>query len=52
MASEPPRSLNTLIDRIEVMRDELLSIQRSLEKIEVKTPADPQSKTKKKAPQG
>jgi len=49
MASEPPRSLSKLIDRIEGMREELLSIQRSLEKIEVNNPAESQSKTKKKS---
>jgi hypothetical protein len=47
MASEPSRSLSKMIDRIEVMREELLSIQRSLEKIEVKTPTESQNKTKK-----
>ena len=35
MGSEPPKSLGKLIDRIELIRDELLSIQRSLEKVEL-----------------
>jgi hypothetical protein len=33
-ANEPPSSLGEIIDRIEKMREELLGIQRSLEKLE------------------
>jgi hypothetical protein len=36
-------SVSDLADRIEAVREELLSIQRSLEKMEPKTPDAPQS---------
>jgi hypothetical protein len=32
--SEPPANLSTLIDRIEQVREELLTIQRSIETLE------------------
>jgi len=38
-----------VIDRIEAMREELLSLQRSLEKIEVNNRAESKKETKKKA---
>jgi len=38
-ANDPPLMLGEIIDRIERMREELLSLQRSLEKIELVEPA-------------
>jgi hypothetical protein len=38
--TEPPRSLSEVIDRIEAMREELLSIQRSLGKIDFNNGAE------------
>ena len=37
-SSEPPKPLGELIDQIEQIREELLSIQRTLEKMEPRTP--------------
>ena len=42
MESDPAKSLSEAIDRIEEMREELLSVQRSLEKIEVNNRAESQ----------
>jgi hypothetical protein len=40
-AGDPPLMLGEIIDCIERMREELLSLQRSLEKIELVEPAAP-----------
>jgi hypothetical protein len=37
-ANDPPMDIGELIDRIERVREELLSIQRSLEKLEFDIP--------------
>jgi hypothetical protein len=34
-AITPPIAISKMIDRLDVMREELLSIQRSLEKVEI-----------------
>jgi len=41
--TDPPKSLGDLIDQVERIREELLSVQRSLEKLEPVT-ADGQKK--------
>jgi hypothetical protein len=38
-ANDPPLALGEIIDRIEEMREELLILQRSLEKMELAEPA-------------
>ena len=40
-ADDPPLTLGEIIDCIERMREELLSLQRSLEKFELVEPAAP-----------
>ena len=37
--NDPPLTLGEIIDRIEQMREELLMLQRSLEKMELAEPA-------------
>jgi hypothetical protein len=41
-ANDPPLALGEIIDRIEGMREELLILQRSLEKMELVEPAAPE----------
>jgi hypothetical protein len=41
-ANDPPLALGEIIDRIEEMREELLILQRSLEKMELVEPAAPE----------
>jgi hypothetical protein len=41
-ANDPPLALGEIIDRIEEMREELLILQRSLEKMELAEPAAPE----------
>jgi hypothetical protein len=41
-ANDPPLKLGEIIDRIEEMREELLILQRSLEKMELAEPAAPE----------
>lgn len=38
---KPPKDVTQLIDEIEAIREQLLSIQRSLETMEHKKPAEP-----------
>jgi hypothetical protein len=38
-ANNPPLAFGEIIDRIEQMREELLTLQRSLEKMELAEPA-------------
>ena len=38
-ANDPPLAFGEIIDRIERMREELLMLQRSLEKVELAEPA-------------
>ena len=40
--NDPPLVLGEIIDRIEQMREELLMLQRSLEKVELPEPAAPE----------
>ena len=40
--ADPPLALGEIIDRIEEMREELLILQRSLEKMELAEPAAPE----------
>jgi hypothetical protein len=40
-ANDPPLALGEIIDRIEEMREELLILQRSLERSELAEPAAP-----------
>jgi hypothetical protein len=39
--SDPPKDIGELIDQIETVREELLTIQHSLEKMEPKKPTEP-----------
>jgi hypothetical protein len=39
--SDPPKDIGELIDQVEAIREELLGIQHSLEKMESKKPAEP-----------
>ena len=41
-ANDPPLAFGKIIDRIEQMREELLILQRSLEKMELAEPAAPE----------
>ncbi len=41
-ANAPPLALGEIIDRIEEMREELLVLQRPLEKMELAEPAPPE----------
>ena len=41
-ANDPPLALGEIIDRIEEMREELLILQRSLEKMELAESAAPE----------
>jgi hypothetical protein len=41
-ANDPPLTLGQIIDRIEQMREEMLMLQRSLEKMEVAEPPAPE----------
>jgi hypothetical protein len=41
-ANDPPLAFGKIIDRIEQMREELLMLQRSLEKMEPAEPAAPE----------
>ncbi len=42
-ANDPPLTLATIIDRIERMREEMLEVQRSLEKLELEKPPFPKN---------
>ena len=46
-ANDPPLALGEIIDRIEEMREELLILQRSLEKMEVAESAAPEDGAEK-----
>jgi hypothetical protein len=39
--SDPPQDISKLIDQVEAIREELLRIQHSLEKMEPKEPTEP-----------
>lgn len=43
-ANNPPLTFGEIIDRIEQMREELLMLQRSLEKMELPQPAAPEDR--------
>ncbi|MGC2260343.1 MAG: hypothetical protein WA474_01865 [Candidatus Sulfotelmatobacter sp.] len=45
--ADPPLALGEIIDRIEEMREELLILQRSLEKMELAEPAAPEGWSRK-----
>jgi hypothetical protein len=42
--SDPPQDISELIDQVEAIREELLRIQHSLEKLEPKEPTQSQEK--------
>jgi hypothetical protein len=41
-SNDSPLALGEIIDRIEQVREELLTLQRSLEKVELAEPVDPE----------
>jgi hypothetical protein len=47
-ANDPPFAFGEVIDRIEQMREELLVLQRSLEKVELAEPAASEGRAKKR----
>ena len=47
-SNDPPRDIGELIDQIDHIREELFSIQRSMEKMETLKAAPPSDKVKKR----